>query len=127
MRDPIERYFVYIFRCNDGSYYAGVTNNVEERVREHQEGVDPKCYTYKRRPVQLVFRHGFREVSDAIAAEKQIKGWSRRKKEALIQGEFGLLVEFSKSAYARRIDTVSYRISRHSSVILSSSKDGAAV
>ena len=109
MRDPIERYFVYILRCSDGSYYTGISNNPEERLKEHEQGMDPKCYTYKRRPVELLYRYGFREVNDAIAAEKQIKGWSRRKKEALIEGKFGLLPGLSENARQRRVKSIQNR------------------
>lgn len=79
-------YFVYMLRCSDGSYYAGVTNNVELRVAQHERGDDTSCYTFKRRPVTLVHQECFREVYDAIAREKQIKRWSKKKKEALIAG-----------------------------------------
>jgi len=83
----MKEYFVYIGRCRDNAYYTGITNNVERRIAEHNDVIDPHCFTYKRRPVELVYQCSFREVSDAIAAEKQIKGWSRAKKEALIRGE----------------------------------------
>ena len=81
----MREYYVYILRCCDDSYYTGVTNNVEVRVLEHQQGDDPAAYTYNRRPLELVYVQEFREINDAIAAEKQIKGWTRAKKEALIK------------------------------------------
>lgn len=96
MCDPLERYFIYILLCADGSYYIGVTNNVEERLAQHEAGDDPTCYTFKRRPAKLVFAESFREVFDAIETEKQIKGWSRKKKEALIRGDFELLHELAR-------------------------------
>ena len=86
-----DRYWVYILLCADRTYYTGVTNNVDERLIEHQEGICPKCYTYMKRPVKLVYKCGFREVFDAIEAEKQSKGWSRKKKEALMRGDFELI------------------------------------
>jgi putative endonuclease len=89
-------YFVYILKCNDGSYYTGVTNNVEKRFYEHQEGLIKDCYTHNRRPLDLVFIEEFYDVNDAIRREKQIKGWVRRKKEALIAKDFGKLVLLSK-------------------------------
>ena len=92
----MKRYYVYILRCNDGSYYTGITNNVERRFYEHQNGMINNCYTDKRRPLKLVFTEEFSEVNDAIAREKQIKGWTRRKKEALIEGNFKRLVDLSK-------------------------------
>ncbi len=82
--------WVYILLCSDGSYYTGCTSNIEKRIGEHQLGVH-KGYTYKRRPVKLVFSTDFSDIRDAIAFERQVKGWSRKKKEALIRGDFDLL------------------------------------
>ena len=93
----MKEYWVYILFCADGSYYTGMTNNLETRLAQHQEGTDSGSYTYKRRPVKLVFQQSFREVTDAIRAEKQIQGWSRKKKEALIDGKIQLLHELSMS------------------------------
>ena len=103
MRDPLERYFVYILLCSDKSYYVGITNDVPKRCAEHGEGMDPKCYTYQKRSLTLVFQQGFREVTDAIAFEKQIKGWSRKKKEALIQGKFDALPMLSKKKFIKKV------------------------
>ena len=76
---------VYIVRCSDGSYYTGLTKQpIEARIWEHNEGIY-KGYTFKRRPVQLVFTETYDRILDAIARERQIKGWSRAKKEALIR------------------------------------------
>ena len=86
---------VYIIRCADGSYYTGVTNNVERRFGEHSAGTDPKCYTFQRRPLALVYTARFRDVWEAIAWETHIKKWSRRKKEALIRGDGSALHHFS--------------------------------
>ena len=90
-------YFVYILLCSDKSYYVGMTNSLERRLWEHNEGVDPTCYTYTRRTTQLKYFEEYKYVHDAIAREKQLKGWSRRKKEALINGEYSKLPELSKS------------------------------
>ncbi|MBK7630463.1 MAG: GIY-YIG nuclease family protein [Ignavibacteriales bacterium] len=76
-------YFVYIVRCSDGSYYTGVTSNLEKRIAEHNSGLI-KGYTSKRLPLELVYSNRFNNVSDAIRSEKQIKGWRRDKKEALV-------------------------------------------
>lgn len=81
-------YFVYIVQCSDGSYYTGVTNNVERRLYEHQEGLINGCYTHNKRPVKLMFVQEFSDIAETINREKQIKGWTRRKKEALIAGNF---------------------------------------
>jgi putative endonuclease len=91
----IENYFVYILRCSDNSYYTGVTNNYEKRFAEHQNGVDPSCYTSSRRPLELAYVAPFHEITDAIAWEKKVKGWSRKKKEALIAREYEKLPDLS--------------------------------
>lgn len=80
--------YVYILFCFDHSYYTGVTNNVEKRIKEHNEGIDPGCYTYSRRPVELVYYEYFSDYNQAIAFEKRIKKWSRAKKQALISGDW---------------------------------------
>ena len=87
-------YFVYILKCSDDSYYTGVTNNLEKRINEHQSGII-KGYTSNRLPIRLVFSERFSDINQAIRFEKQIKGWSRKKKEALISRNFDLLVKLS--------------------------------
>ena len=94
-------YFVYILKCKDNTYYTGVTNNLERRVTEHQEGADKKSYTYKRRPVQLVFYEEFSNIDFAIEKEKQIKKWSKKKKEALINEQFDKLPLLSKKDFKK--------------------------
>ena len=74
--------------CGDASYYTGITHDVDVRVAQHNEGIDTHCYTFTRRPVRLVYAGGFYNPNDAIAFEKQLKGWSRKKKEALIRGDW---------------------------------------
>jgi len=93
----MKQYFVYILLCSDKSYYTGVTNNLEGRLNDHQTGIDTKAYTFKRRPVTLVFYEMFYDVNQAIAFEKQVKGWRRAKKEAIINGDWHLLPELSKN------------------------------
>ncbi len=82
--------YVYILRCNDASYYTGSTKNIELRLAQHQQGMGAK-HTKKRLPVELVFVEQFERIDEAYAREKQIQGWSRKKKEALIQGDFNQL------------------------------------
>lgn len=94
----MKQYHVYILKCSDNSYYTGITNDVERRFSEHEEGLNTDCYTYKRRPVKLVFNELFTDVNQAIAFEKQVKGWRRVKKEAIINGDWHLLPELSKTA-----------------------------
>jgi putative endonuclease len=87
---------VYILKCSNGSYYTGVTRkDLESRVSEHQQGLYDG-YTARHRPVELVFNSHFERITEAIACERQIKGWRREKKEALIRGDFELLPELSK-------------------------------
>jgi putative endonuclease len=94
----MKQYFVYILLCNDNSYYTGVTNDIERRVIEHEMGENINCYTYKRRPLKLVFHERFEDINQAVAFEKQIKGWRRAKKEAIIKGNWHLLPTLSKAS-----------------------------
>ncbi len=89
-------FWVYIVECSDRSFYTGVTNNLERRLDEHNSGSNSKCYTYPRRPVVLKYEQQFDQINDAIAWEKQIKGWNRQKKKALIAGDIEKLKELSK-------------------------------
>jgi putative endonuclease len=77
--------YVYVLRCNDGAYYVGTTRaSLERRIAQHNAG-EIEGYTAHRRPVTLVFHQEFDRITDAIAAERQLKGWRRAKKEALIR------------------------------------------
>ncbi len=89
--------YVYIVECFDGSYYTGVTNNADQRIEQHNSGINPACYTYSRRPVKIVFCQYFNNPNEAISFEKQVKGWSRKKKEAVINNRWDLLPELSKN------------------------------
>lgn len=79
--------------CADKSYYirSHRGNDPSTRVWAHNEGVDPSSYTFKRRPVELVWSEWFDRYDEMVARERQIKGWSRKKKEALIRGDGGAL------------------------------------
>ena len=88
---------LYILKCADSSYYTGVTNNLERRLSEHNNGDSPSAFTYKRRPVELVYTESFSDPHVAFQKEKQIKGWTRKKKEALIAGDFEELKRLSKN------------------------------
>ena len=81
-------YWVYIVECSDGLYYTGITNNIDRRLWEHNTGFDPKCFTYRRRPVVTRYCDFFRDVNQAISWEKQLKGWGRKKKEALFNEDW---------------------------------------
>ena len=86
----MKAYFVYIVECKDGSYYTGVTSELEKRINEHNSGLF-KGYTSFRLPVKLVYSNRFININDAINAEKQINGWNRDNKEALFIGDYNLL------------------------------------
>ena len=94
-------YYVYILQCNDNSYYTGVTNNLERRLWEHETGYNNKCYTYTRRPVTLKYHEHFNNINNAIAWEKQVKGWSRKKKEALFKKDWEEISKLAKSKSVR--------------------------
>ena len=99
----MKRGWIYILRCFDKSYYCGSTSNIEQRINEH---IFHKYsgYTSTRLPIELVFSQEFENINDAIKAERQIKGWSRKKKDALINGDFDLLHELAKCSN----ETLSY-------------------
>lgn len=84
-------YYVYILKCSDNSFYTGITNNIEKRIQVHKSGFNKESYTYKRRPIELKFYQEFNDVLQAIYFEKKIKGWSRAKKQALINGDWDML------------------------------------
>lgn len=88
-------FYVYIVKCKDDSYYTGITNDIERRILEHNYGESPDSYTAIRRPVNLVFFETFNDFTIAEQWEKKIKGWSRRKKEALIESNWEKLKEYS--------------------------------
>ena len=87
-------FFVYILRCADGSYYTGHTDNIELRLAGHKSGEVPG-YTQNKQPVSLVFVEEAPAREDALARERQIKGWTRAKKEALIARDWERLVALS--------------------------------
>ncbi len=88
--------YVYIVKCSDGSYYTGTTQrSLESRIKEHNSGLI-NGYTKSRRPVDLVYHQEFQHLTDAIAMERRVKGWSRRKKAALIAGDFEALKRLAK-------------------------------
>lgn len=75
--------YMYILKCSDGSYYTGSTNNLELRLSQHQCG-EGSNHTKKRLPIKLLYFEEFMRKDDAFYREKQVQGWSRKKKEALI-------------------------------------------
>ena len=89
-------FFVYMLRCADGSYYLGHTDDLDRRFAQHQAGEIPG-YTHERRPVELVWSQETATREDALVAERQLKGWSRAKKEALIAGDWGRIGNLARS------------------------------
>ena len=81
------RGWMYILECADGSYYTGSTNNIELRLQQHHAG-EGANHTKKRLPVKLVYFEEYQRIDEAFRREKQVQGWSRNKKEALINGKF---------------------------------------
>ncbi|MDE2323047.1 MAG: GIY-YIG nuclease family protein [candidate division NC10 bacterium] len=91
-------FWVYLLRCADGSYYVGHTDHLEKRMAEHAMGTIPG-YTLKRRPVTLAFAEDFCTREEALERERQIKGWRREKKEALIQSDWSEISRLAKGTH----------------------------
>jgi len=87
--------YMYILLCSNGQYYTGSTKNLERRLAEHQNG-EGANFTKKHLPVELVYYEEFQRVDKAFYREKQVQGWSRQKKEALINGETNKLHDLSE-------------------------------
>ena len=98
--------WMYILECSDGSYYTGSTNNLELRFQQHQNG-EGANHTKKRLPVRLLYFEEFQRIDEAFYREKQVQGWSRKKKEALILGFHEKLPELSKNYTQYTRDVVS--------------------
>ena len=94
-------FYVYILRCFDGSYYTGHTDSIERRIDQHLTGAIPSCYTFSRRPLEWVFSQEFSSRAEALAAERQIKGWGRKKKEAMMRGDWAEVSRLARSSFDR--------------------------
>ncbi len=88
--------YMYILQCSDGSYYTGSTIDLARRIIQHQKG-EGANYTKVRLPVKLVYFEEYKKIADAFYREKQIQKWSRKKKEALIAGDFDKLKQLASS------------------------------
>lgn len=91
-------FHTYMLRCADGSYYVGHSDNIQSRIVQHQSGEIPG-YTQNRRPVALVWQQEFGSRAEAIEAEQQIKGWSRKKKEALVAGDWDTIRTAARKSF----------------------------
>jgi len=88
-------YFVYLLECADGKYYVGVTNNLNKRIEEHREGYNEDSYTNEQLPLRLKYYLVFDNVFEAIKIEKELKNWSRAKKEAFFNRDWNKMHELS--------------------------------
>lgn len=90
--------WVYMLECADGRIYVGSHRGefVDDRIAEHQAGIDPKAWTYSRLPVSLIWADNFQLITDAIAFERKLKGWSRAKKRAFTRGDWARLRELAQ-------------------------------
>lgn len=91
-------FHTYMLRCADGSYYVGHTDGLDHRIAQHQSGEIPG-YTQSRRPVSLLWSESFSTRDEALAAELQIKGWSRKKKEALAAGDWNAVRQLARKSF----------------------------
>jgi len=94
----MEYFYMYILRCADGSFYVGHTDNLEKRIAEHHDGIGCR-YTTQNRPLELVFSEAFSTRDEAFEAERKIKSWSRKKKEALIAKNWTHISKLSKKKF----------------------------
>lgn len=104
-------YAIYIPKCADGSYYTGMTKELDARVAEHQVGTRPESYTLSRRPVELVWSEIVETYPEAFQWEHRIKGWSRAKKEALICGDIEGIHEIVRDERKKK-DQIKRKLSR---------------
>ena len=95
----MKKSYVYILKCADNTYYTGITSDLDKRIIEHESGKHHGSYTSSRRPIKLVFYAEFTDINIAIEKEKQIKKWSKVKKEALINGNFKDLPNLAKKNF----------------------------
>jgi len=118
--------FAYIVECSDGTYYVGSTWNLERRLGEHNEGLGAE-YTRRRRPVRLVWSVQLNRIDEAYRVEKQIQGWGRGKRLALIEGRFDDLPGLARTAKPRDPDAVVSTSSTDGGVVSTSSIDDEGV
>jgi putative endonuclease len=90
-------FWVYILRCADNSYYVGHSDDLEKRIAQHRRGTFPTCYTFNRRPIELVFSQDCQAREEALALERKLKGWSREKKAALIRNDWAEISRLARN------------------------------
>ncbi|GAY21377.1 MULTISPECIES: GIY-YIG nuclease family protein [Sphingobium] len=89
-------FWTYLLHCADRSFYTGHTDNLQTRIAQHEAGAIPG-HTQNRRPIKLVWSQEFGTRMEALEAERQIKGWSRAKKLALIREDWKLISTLARS------------------------------
>ncbi len=92
--------YIYILKCSNGTYYTGSTIDIDRRLLQHQNG-EGANHTKKYLPVELVYLAHYNNIVDAFNREKQIQGWRRAKKEALINGAENELKKLSKAIWQK--------------------------
>jgi putative endonuclease len=92
--------FMYILMCSNGTYYTGSTKYLEKRIQQHNSG-EGANYTKKHLPVELIYYEEFHRIDYAFLREKQVQKWSRRKKEALMNGDVNLLSQHAKKVFSK--------------------------
>lgn len=93
-------FWAYLLRCADGSFYCGHTDHLEDRIASHQHG-QLRGYTRSRRPITLAWSQEFASRYEALSAERQIKGWSKAKKQALVDGDWNLVSLLARNRQGR--------------------------
>jgi putative endonuclease len=109
--------YIYILKCSDGTFYTGSTIDLERRLEQHKAG-EGSIYTKQRLPIELIYSEEFDRIDFAFYREKQIQSWSRKKKQALIEGRLNDLPVLSKKVFRRRVSDTSIRMLRNHSVSL---------
>ena len=95
-------YYVYILLCADESYYVGMTHDLDQRLAQHEGHIFENAYTCSRLPVQMVWSEAFADHDEAFRSERQLKGWSHAKKQALVHGGFEEVHEITRAERKRR-------------------------
>ncbi len=95
----MQKCFIYILKCSDGTYYTGIANDLYQKLGHHYCGKFRNYYTYKRRPLKLVYVFGFANPVVAAARHKQIRNWSQAKKEALMSEDYDSLPPLAKKHF----------------------------
>jgi putative endonuclease len=119
-------FWCYMLRCSDGRYYTGHTEDLEVRLAQHKQGYFRTCWTFKRRPVELVWSEAFPTRYEALEAERMVGGWSAAKKEALIRGDWTMVSYLARpprerqARFSTSLETNGVEIQNRTSPLVSS-------